>query len=92
MVEVPKMPFAYDLPGIRSPKDTQLGLRLRVDGGSWSPPVNYSKKKSYLVQKMKEHRETMLSCGHENAFVEYQIIDADDNVLYSRTFSPGELP
>ena len=86
------MPFAYDLLGIRSPQKSQLGLRLRVDGGNWSPPVNYSKKKTYLVQKMKEHRETMLSCGHETAFVEYQIIDGEDNVLYSRMFAPGERP
>ncbi len=86
------MPFAYDLPGTRSPQKNQLGLRLRVDEGSWSPPINYSKKKTYLVQKMKEHRKIMLSCGHETSFVEYQIIDDEDNVFYSRTFAPGEHP
>lgn len=84
------MPFGYDLPGIRNPKENQLGLRFKVDDKMWGPPINYSKKISYLKKKMKEHRQFTVS-EYRDFVVEYQIIDIDDTVFFSKTYYPGEI-
>ena len=70
--------FKYDLPYAK--KDQ---LTLLVD----KVPINVSKKKSYLIEKMNAHRA---ECG-KGCAATYTIVDANGTVIYSRQFSEDEV-
>ena len=60
--------YKYDIP---FPKDGQL--TLMYDG----MPLNVSKSKAYLIEKMKAHRDDMLKMGIYDKSAEYEIIDIE---------------
>ena len=72
---MPKYDIPYAKPG-------QLMLLFR------GAPLNVSKSKSYLIGKMKEHRDLM--CRVEDSILEYSIVDGDGVEIYKRTFSQNE--
>ena len=73
--------YKYDIP---FPKDGQL--TLMYDG----MPLNVSKSKAYLIEKMKAHRDDMLTMGIYDKSAEYEIIDNDNNLIFKHIFQDGE--
>ena len=73
--------YKYDIP---FPKDGQL--TLMYDG----MPLNVSKSKAYLIEKMKAHRDDMLKMGIYDKSAEYEIIDNDNNLIFKHIFQDGE--
>lgn len=66
---MPKYDIPYAKPG-------QLMLLFR------GAPLNVSKSKSYLIGKMKEHRDLM--CRVEDSISEYSIVDGDGVEIYKQ--------
>ena len=73
--------YKYD---IRYANPTQLTLMYL---GS---PLNVSKKKPYLIEKMKAHRDTMCSNPETSYPATYEIIDSEGTVIFSYTFEQNE--
>lgn len=83
--------YAYNIPGIRTPDDNQMGLQTRYeDRPDWGLPLFYSVKLSYLKHKMKEHRLEMIEAGY-NGPAEYRIIDINGNVFFTRYYKKDEF-
>lgn len=74
--------YIYDIP---YQKDGQMALT--VDG---SAPINVSKKKDYLVNKMHAHRVSMYETLGSWPAAEYEIIGTDGNVIFRKAFLEGE--
>lgn len=73
--------YKYDIP---FPKEGQLTLRY---GGI---PINVSKKKSYLVEKMKAHRDSMVETGNTAQSLKYEIVNCEGQVIHSYIFKKDE--
>lgn len=69
--------FKYDIP---YPKEGQLTLRVH------GVPLNVSKKKAYLIEKMKAHRDLMCDAGYSETDATYDIIGTNKEILYKRTY------
>lgn len=68
--------FKYDIP---YPKYGQMTLKAN------GIPINVSKKKDYLVKKMKEQIE-LFNQGDESVSIQYEIEDPNGNVVFSYLF------
>lgn len=53
-------------------------------------PLNVSKKKTYLIEKMKAHRDIMCSNPETSSSATYEIIDSEGVVVFSYTFEQDE--
>lgn len=73
--------YKYDIP---YPKEGQMTLTL--DG----IPINVSKKKSYLMEKMYAHRASVCEADGVCPATKYEIIEADGKVVFNKFFSEGE--
>ena len=73
--------FKYDIPYA---KPGQLTLQI------YGIPINVSKKKNYLIDKMKAHRDLMCDSKEGNNTVEYSIVDAEGVIIEKYTFLPNE--
>ena len=72
--------YKYDIP---YPKPDQLSLNIN------GIPINISKRKDYLISKMKAHRrEMVLSCADE--WAKYEILDYHGNIILSKQYKKGE--
>lgn len=74
--------FKYDIP---YPKDGQLTLTLN------GLPINVSKRRSYLIDKMLAHRASICNEDPSCPAAEYKIIGADNSLVFSRSFADGEM-
>lgn len=83
--------FAPDLPGIRTPKEDQMGLQFKYGkDGQWSMCFNYSKKIEYLKKKMTEHyRDQKLHHKDQIDNLFYRIIDKDNNIFFEHSYIKG---
>lgn len=72
--------YKYDIP---YPKIGQLSLSIN------GVPINISKRKDYLVSKMKAHRKEMLLAGVDEC-AEYEISDHHGNIIYRKQYNKGE--
>ena len=68
--------FKYDIP---YPKHGQMTLTAN------GIPINVSKRKDYLVKKMKEQIE-LFNLGNESVSIQYKIEDPTGNVVFSYLF------
>lgn len=83
--------YAYDIPGIRTHDDYQMGLQMRYENSQdWGTPLYYSVRLSYLKHKMKEHRLEMVEAGH-NGPAEYRIVDTEGKVYFARHYEKDEF-
>ncbi len=73
--------FKYDLPYAKPGQFT-----LQINGY----PLNVSKKKSYLIEKMKAHRDEICDILNEPYSAEYTIKDFNGNIVYCKIYSENE--
>lgn len=73
--------FKYDIP---YPEDGQMILTLN------GVPINVSKKKAYLMDKMNAHRVSICEADSSCPAAEYTIIGSDGNLIFRKTFIEGE--
>lgn len=80
--------FAYDIPGIRNPKDDQMGLQLKYwISGSWSICFCYSYKLNYLKKKMIENYKWQKEYYKENiGDLYYRVVDKKENVYFEYAY------
>lgn len=72
--------YKYDIP---YPAPDQFALLFR------EIPINCSKRKSYLIAKMKAHRDMMCDDSFSE-IAEYTIVDSRNNIIYKKTYQAGE--
>ena len=68
--------FKYDIP---YPRTGQMTLTAN------GIPINVSKRKDYLVKKMKEQIE-LFNQGNESVSIQYKIEDPTGNIVFSYLF------
>ena len=73
--------FKYDIPYA---KEGQMTLILN------GIPINVSKKKSYLQDKMNAHRVSVCESDNSCPAASYEIIDTNGEIVFSKTFVEGE--
>lgn len=72
--------YKYDIP---YSKPEQLSLSIN------GVPINISKRKDYLVSKMKAHRREMVLADADEC-AKYEILDYHGNVIYQKQYKKGE--
>ena len=75
--------YKYD---IRLPDKDQLSLHIKFDSGNISPPLNVSKKLSYLKEKIQSHR----NISDVDNSATYVILNYNKEELFAQSFIPGE--
>ena len=73
--------FKYDIPYAKAGQFTLL-----KDGF----PINVSKEKRYLLEKMKAHRDWSCDTENDETTVKYQIVDSNGGVIYEQIYLAGE--
>lgn len=71
----------YDIPYAKEGQFTLLANGV---------PINVSKSKSYLVEKMKAHRDMMCEGTDSPPSAKYSIVSPDGSTVYEKEFSQGE--
>jgi hypothetical protein len=77
--------YKYD---IRLPNKYQLSLHIKYDDGNISPPLNVSKKLSYLKEKIQSHRN-ISDVGKSATYVILNHKE-DKEEIFAQSFMPGE--
>ena len=72
--------YKYDIP---YPKPDQLSLNIN------GIPINISKRKDYLISKMKAHRREMVLSGADEC-AKYEILDYHGNIILRKQYKKGE--
>lgn len=79
--------YKYD---IRFPTEDQLTLEYRLSENDFWMPINVSKKRSYLIKKMRAFRDLAFEHQKDKPNVEYRIVDKEKNVLFQYKYQIGE--
>ena len=72
--------YKYDIP---YPKPDQLSLNIN------GIPINISKRKDYLISKMKAHRREMVLSGADEC-AKYEILYYHGNIILRKQYKKGE--